>query len=127
EALALDFAGLDAGRADVKPLCRPVDLGADPLDVGVEPAPRALLGPRHVVAELRPLVADVADGSHGRTPHNRCARTRWSGCARPRACETEQPVKDIRRTVLAANRRPPRAPIATLPDGDSLGEGGPEP
>src|SRR4051794_30544376 len=61
---ARHLAGLEAPGADVDTLRRPVDGRANPLDVRVEATLRNLARPRPVVAEARPLGADVTDGSH---------------------------------------------------------------
>ena len=63
--VAADLAGLDAGRADVQALGRPRHDSANGLDVGVPAAAGSDVRVRDVVAEARPLTADVADGSHG--------------------------------------------------------------
>jgi len=64
-SLAGDPACLDAGGADVQALGRAAHGGADTLDVRVPAAAGAAVRVRDVVAEARPLAADVADGSHG--------------------------------------------------------------
>src|SRR4051794_3721003 len=61
---ARHLAGLEAPGADVDTLRRPVDGRAHPLDIRVEATLRNLARPRPVVAEARPLGADVTDGSH---------------------------------------------------------------
>ena len=63
--LAGDLACLDAGRADVQALGRAAHDDAPALDVRVPAARGAAVRERDVVAEARPLAADVADGSHG--------------------------------------------------------------
>lgn len=62
---ARDLAGLDARGADVEPLRRPTDHGTHALDVGIPATGRTAVRVRNVVAEARPLAADVAVGSHG--------------------------------------------------------------
>src|SRR5215813_8537031 len=63
-----ELSGLDAGRAHMQPLGRPVDGGPDDLDVGVPAARGAAMRVGDPVAEARPLAADVADSSHGIAP-----------------------------------------------------------
>jgi len=63
--LAGDPAGLDAGGAHVQALGRTAYDDAPALDVRVPAAGGAAVRERDVVAEARPLAADVADGSHG--------------------------------------------------------------
>ena len=62
----LDFAGLQAARANIRPLRLPVQKHADALEVRVE----AALGGDHrvapVVAEAGLLPTDCADLGHGR-------------------------------------------------------------
>src|SRR5215471_9974618 len=65
---AVDLARLDARGAHVQVPGRPVDLHAPTLNVRVPAARGAAVRERHVVAEARPLAADVADGSHGIAP-----------------------------------------------------------
>ena len=62
--LAGDLACLDAGGADVDPLGRAADHGADALDVRVPAAAGTAVRVRDVIAEARPLAAYFADGSH---------------------------------------------------------------
>ena len=63
--LAGDPACLDAGGAHVQALGRAIHHGAPVLDIRVPAAAGAAVRERDVVAEARPLAADVADGSHG--------------------------------------------------------------
>src|SRR5690606_31154850 len=65
EASARDLAGLDARGAGVHALRRPADHGTHTLDVRVPATGRTAVRVRDVVAEARPLAADVAVGSHG--------------------------------------------------------------
>src|SRR5580692_6677194 len=60
-----DLARLDAGGADVQALGRTRDDGPNGLDVRVPTTASTDVRVRHVVAEARPLAANVADGSHG--------------------------------------------------------------
>ena len=60
-----DLARLDAGGADVQALGRTGDDGPNGLDVRVPATTGTDVRVRHVVAEARPLAANVADGSHG--------------------------------------------------------------
>ena len=64
-ALARDLAGLDARGADVQPLRRAAHHGTHALDVRVPAAAGTAVRVGDVVAEARPLAADVAVGSHG--------------------------------------------------------------
>ncbi len=66
--LAGDLVGLDARGAHVEPPGRSADDGAHALNVRVPAARGAAVRVRDVVAEARPLAADVADGSHGIAP-----------------------------------------------------------
>ena len=60
-----DLARLDAGGAHVQALGRTGDDGPNGLDVRVPTTAGTDVRVRHVVAEARPLAANVADGSHG--------------------------------------------------------------
>src|ERR1700722_17459181 len=60
-----DLARLDAGGAHVQALGRPGDDGPNGLNVRVPTTAGTNMRVRHVVAEARPLAANVADGSHG--------------------------------------------------------------
>ena len=64
---AFDLAGLQAARADVQALGRPVHERADALHVGVPPLGGAAVRVGDLHAEERLLPADVADGGHGPT------------------------------------------------------------
>src|ERR1700756_3906847 len=64
-SLAGDLAGLDAGGAHVQALGRAGNDRSNSLDVRVPATASADVRVRHVVAEARPLAANVADGSHG--------------------------------------------------------------
>jgi len=61
---ARDLAGLDARGASVHALRRPTDHGTHALDVRVPATGRTAVRVGNVVAEARPLAADVAVGSH---------------------------------------------------------------
>lgn len=63
-ASARDLAGLDARGAGVEALRRPIDHGTDALDVRVPATRGAAVRVGDVVAEARPLGANVAVGSH---------------------------------------------------------------
>jgi hypothetical protein len=60
-----DLARLNARGADVQALGRTGNDGPNGLDVRVPTAAGTDVRPRDVVAEARPLAANVADGSHG--------------------------------------------------------------
>jgi hypothetical protein len=59
-----DFAGLDAGRADVNPFAGSVDLGLHGLQVDVPPTAGRVVGVGDVVSELRAFAAEIAFGCH---------------------------------------------------------------
>jgi len=59
-----DFAGFQAGGADVETLGSTVDDGADALNVGIPTAICLLLRPRHIMPKARALGTDVAYGCH---------------------------------------------------------------
>ncbi len=63
--LAGHLAGLDAGSAHVESLGGPGHDRANGLNIRVPATAGAYMRMRHVVAEARPLAANVADGSHG--------------------------------------------------------------
>src|SRR6185437_10677420 len=63
-----DLARLDARRADADPPAGAPGGGAHHLDVGVPAARGPAMGVGDVVAESRPLAADLADSRHGDAP-----------------------------------------------------------
>ena len=63
-----DFAGLDAARAHAQPLGRAVDHRLHRLQIHVPGTARHVVRVRDVVAEARPLAADIACLSHDEIP-----------------------------------------------------------
>ena len=60
-----DFAGLDAGSANLHPAGATLrHLNADRLQIRIEPSWRAIIRVRDVIAELGSLAADFATFSH---------------------------------------------------------------
>ena len=60
-----DFAGLDAGSANLHPAGATLrHLYADRLQIRIEPSRRAIVRVRDVIAELRSLAADFATFGH---------------------------------------------------------------
>ena len=63
-----DLTAAQAGGADADALGRALDFGADGTEIDVPAALRHVVGVADVVAELRPLAADVTNLSHNRNP-----------------------------------------------------------
>src|SRR6266542_1922556 len=103
---AADLAGLDAGGADLHAAgVAAAGRDAHGLDVGVPPAFGPAVGVGHVVAEARPLAADVAHAGHG-------ILLDWSSQSCPRM------TAGNRVSVPDPPRQRPTAPIAaTIADG----------
>ena len=59
-----DLVGLQALGADVQALGRPIDQGANALNVRIPPAVGANVRVRHALAEAGSLTAHVTNGSH---------------------------------------------------------------
>ena len=59
-----DLVGLQALGADVQALGRPIDKGANALNVRIPPAVGANVRVRHALAEAGSLTAHVTNGSH---------------------------------------------------------------
>ena len=90
---ALDLAGLQAARADVQALGRPVHECADALHVGVPPLGGAAVRVGDLHAEERLLPADVADGGHGPTRvADGCASTARRRTPCSSACGADLPT-----------------------------------
>src|SRR5262245_7863960 len=113
-ASAGDLARLDAGRAYVQPLGRPVDRRVHDLDVGVPATRGAAARVGEPLAEARPLAAHVADSSHGIAPLVWLRKTD-AAPAPPGPAVEGYPTPGPRRELAPgapARRRRPRRPAA---------------
>ena len=90
-ALAADFAGFQAGSADVQPLRGLTDSGFHRLDIRVPTALGAAMGVRNAVAEARAFTADVAGRSHNGL---QIARRVWCMRAMRLVCNASVPRFD---------------------------------
>ena len=112
-ALAGNPARLDAGGAHVHALGRAAHDHAPALDVRVPAAGGAAVRERDVVAEARPLAADVADGSHGSLQEEVGMDPLPGGSGSRRSLPDTRPrARTERSAALAQGGRPPAANTA---------------